>query len=141
MKLCKDCQKPLSKYAKYEPIERCRNCANKYSYSKRLPTIKCKHCGKDEKVTSFNQLYCKACMQDIEVLRKRKKEMNRTILENKPHEVRARIKAYNNIKIIKGTLCESCNEKEATQRHHPDYLKPLEVELLCFKCHRLKHKR
>lgn len=44
------------------------------------------------------------------------------------------------IKIPKNKLCESCNEKLAIERHHPDYNKPLEVKLLCVKCHKEIHK-
>jgi len=50
---------------------------------------------------------------------------------------KAREKARNNIPL--GGLCENCNINKADQRHHPDYSKPLEVILLCKKCHTAIH--
>ena len=38
-----------------------------------------------------------------------------------------------NIK-LKG-LCERCGKNPAQHRHHPDYSKPSEVQLVCTKCH------
>ena len=35
-------------------------------------------------------------------------------------------------------LC-ACNHDGKKMKHHPDYDKPLEVELLCYKCHFRKH--
>jgi len=42
------------------------------------------------------------------------------------------------IDIPQGQLCEECNKVLATQRHHPDYSKPLVVAFLCSSCHRKK---
>jgi hypothetical protein len=43
--------------------------------------------------------------------------------------------ARTHIKISQNQLCQKCNENVALQRHHPDYSKPLMVELLCLNCH------
>lgn len=40
---------------------------------------------------------------------------------------------------INGQLCERCKINKAKDRHHPDYSKPLMVELLCHNCHRIVH--
>ena len=32
--------------------------------------------------------------------------------------------------------CSKCGSTDRVQAHHPDYSKPLEVEWLCFPCHR-----
>jgi hypothetical protein len=35
--------------------------------------------------------------------------------------------------------CIRCGSKEMLQRHHKDYNKPLEVVILCQRCHREEH--
>jgi len=50
----------------------------------------------------------------------------------------AQYKARYHIEILEGQLCEECNEQLATDRHHPDYSKPLEVQVLCAGCHAKK---
>jgi len=47
----------------------------------------------------------------------------------------ARLLALRHIKIPIGYLCEICNKNLAVHRHHDDYNKPLEVSLICKKCH------
>lgn len=49
------------------------------------------------------------------------------------------VKVYRKIKIPMGYLCDLCKTNIATQRHHPDYSKPLEVKLLCCECHLKEH--
>lgn len=36
-------------------------------------------------------------------------------------------------------MCIRCNKNEAQHRHHEDYSKPLDVQLVCNKCHREIH--
>ena len=36
---------------------------------------------------------------------------------------------------IKAVKCETCGATEHLQRHHPDINKPLEVQVLCQRCH------
>ena len=43
------------------------------------------------------------------------------------------------VKIPKGQLCEICNSKLATEKHHPDYSKPREIVFLCKDCHTKIH--
>lgn len=90
----------------------------------------------------------------LEILAKRK----RTLIEN-PHTIRqqkknyrqrhktdpieilknkTRIKSYQKIS-IEGVKCFNCKLEQATERHHPDYTKPLDVLLLCHECHRQIH--
>jgi len=76
--------------------------------------------------------YCKR--EDVKEYKKMKR--------NRPEEViktRARKKANSNIKIPKGKLCEVCVKNNASEKHHEDYSKPLEVKFLCVPCHRKLH--
>lgn len=41
--------------------------------------------------------------------------------------------------LFKPKVCTNCGEKSKLLAHHPDYSKPLEVEWLCYSCHRLTH--
>ena len=40
---------------------------------------------------------------------------------------------------LKNKLCLKCGINKDLQRHHPDYSKPLEVIILCRKCHNNIH--
>lgn len=59
--------------------------------------------------------------------------------EKNPEKRLAQIRAYDNVKIPKGQLCQICKINKAVERHHEDYSKPLEVMFLCFDCHRKRH--
>lgn len=39
--------------------------------------------------------------------------------------------------IRKGRRCERCNQKKRLEMHHPDYSRPLCIEWLCRRCHRV----
>ena len=41
--------------------------------------------------------------------------------------------------LVRPTKCSQCAFSGRIQGHHSDYSKPLEIEWLCFSCHRLKH--
>ena len=76
-----------------------------------------------------------------ERLRLRKERMRK----KHPEKTIARNKANREIKIPQGQLCEICHKNLAVHKHHEDYSKPLEVNFLCWSCHRkihieLKHK-
>ena len=53
----------------------------------------------------------------------------------------ARNKAEYKIKIKPKDMCKSCGSKKDLERHHQDYDKPLEIEILCRDCHRKLHRR
>ena len=44
--------------------------------------------------------------------------------------------AQKNIQVSK---CEKCSTTKNLQRHHSDYSKPLEVQVLCVRCHNAVH--
>jgi len=78
-------------------------------------------------------------MKELKEQKARLKQIN----ELKPQydkKARARFLAYKYIKIPKGFMCVICNEELAKERHHKDYSRALEVELVCKKCHRILDK-
>ena len=44
-------------------------------------------------------------------------------------------------RIKKAEKCEDCGSETKLQAHHNDYLKPLEVQWLCQKCHAIRHRK
>lgn len=40
---------------------------------------------------------------------------------------------------LHGKQCCKCGATQSLTRHHPDYGKPLEVEIICKACHQRKH--
>jgi len=72
---------------------------------------------------------------NIEKIRKWKNNWN----NKNRHKRKAHNMADYSVNIPKGHLCEICNKELATERHHPDYNKPLEVMLLCSSCHKDLH--
>lgn len=60
---------------------------------------------------------------------------NAKFRKNNPDVIRAQNKANREIKIPQGELCTRCGIALATDKHHPDYSKPLEVQFVCEKCH------
>lgn len=68
------------------------------------------------------------------------KQHKRNYYQNNKDRLRkkfyARMIAKKKIKLV--GLCQDCKVMKAVERHHPDYNKPLEVELLCSSCHKKK---
>lgn len=48
-------------------------------------------------------------------------------------------RAIQNGKLIRSVFCEECGLPKLTQAHHEDYNKPLDVDWLCYECHKAKH--
>jgi hypothetical protein len=85
--------------------------------------------------------------------KKRNREKIREYRLTHPEEHRRHVKKYkekNPEKVLAHELvrfripingpCEVCGGV-STERHHPDYSKPLEVMIVCRKCHREFHRR
>jgi RNase P subunit RPR2 len=64
---------------------------------------------------------------------KEKRKANRLKHLNK---VKARNQARQ-IKIPEGQICVKCHKILATEKHHEDYNKPLEVDFVCKECHQI----
>ncbi len=78
--------------------------------------------------------------QVTEEFKKKKREMAKKLYKKYPERFKARNKT-SKIKISFGILCERCKENLATEKHHPDYSKPLEIIFLCKNCHIQLHMR
>jgi len=78
------------------------------------------------KLRDYNGKYRETHKEKIEEYDKHYREKN-------PEKIKAQAQARA-IK-IEVDLCESCNKEQATQRHHEDYSKPLEVVFVCGACH------
>jgi hypothetical protein len=69
--------------------------------------------------------------------RARARDANQQSRKRHKDRVAARSASYKQAK-VEG-LCTRCGKRPAEQRHHNDYSKALDVELLCFRCHRSEH--
>lgn len=95
-----------------------------------------------EKSKVYYEKNCDNLREKALKTRKRKQEPN----YNKKSEYQKNYRKNNKIKtnsrhlalkieIPKNQLCENCKKELATDRHHEDYNKPLEVKFLCRSCH------
>lgn len=116
---------------------------------------KCNLCGKEFEIKKYgwNRIYCsQSCNYKSWRLRNPKMVKEKEIKDNyseyhrnykKEHngtlQVKSRCKANNHLKIIAGQICQVCEAEFATEKHHEDYNKPLEVLFLCHNCHKQIH--
>jgi hypothetical protein len=94
-----------------------------------------------------NARYSREREKVAEYERKRSKEPHRKAqmreyLKRKRVRYPEKTRAYNmvtrairNGELVRGP-CERCGTTAKVQAHHHDYFKPLDVQWLCFKCHR-----
>lgn len=71
--------------------------------------------------------------------RKKISELTKSYRSRNNNKVMARSKARSK-KIDEKSICAYCESKENLERHHPNYDEPLNVIILCRKCHRGLHK-
>lgn len=43
--------------------------------------------------------------------------------------------------LIRPTICSRCQKSKPLHAHHRDYSKPLQVQWLCYRCHKVAHNR
>lgn len=75
---------------------------------------------------------------NLEILRKRKAELERGYRKEKPLEFKARKSIYYALKrkkLNKPEECQMCNKAKPLEAHHKDYNKPLDVIWVCKECH------
>lgn len=101
---------------------------------------KCKTCTKDD-VKRRDPAALRAYELERKVRPERRASMkayNQRRREAHPGKYRAGYAVSNAIRdgrLVRGP-CNRCGSTERVQGHHRDYRKPLEVEWVCFKCHR-----
>lgn len=126
-----------------------RKCSGKYSvvkhgsYKKKRvpvnhPERPCTMCQGQFKPKHIDTQFCMACRAKRAEARTEAKRVGTVrAFKNTPEEAKkkqaARVKAYK--KVVIENLCEQCGGNHMLQRHHDDYSKPLEVRILCRKCH------
>lgn len=103
----------------------------------------CLHCGK-EYLKIHRIKFCSDACRTAHRREQRKqygkdnKEYFSDKVKNYAHNNPEKIDAKNKARVIEipeNQLCQRCEKNKATQKHHEDYSKPLEVEFLCRKCH------
>jgi len=136
MKKCRSCGKklPLSEFYTYEKyhLGNCKKCHNAFCESRRNKVLK----GLSDYRHSQRRVR-KPWRASLEYRRKYEKEYRIKF----PEKVSAHQAVHRAIR--KGTLirpdtCEDCGKRGSIEASHNDYSKPLEVNWLCKKCHRIK---
>ena len=130
-KICKDCGKIKSITNLYGVQGECKECTKK--------RVKDRYYNPDnfEKIKEYEIKRGKT-----EHRKKLVKIYQQNRREKNPGKLKARQKVNNAIRsgILIKKPCNVCGNKNS-QAHHKDYRKFLDVEWLCFKCHRKLHKQ
>lgn len=82
----------------------------------------------------------KACRNWDKKNKQKRNENQKRYVKRNPNK----IKAHNlsaHIKIPKNQVCQECKRDLAVEKHHSDYLKPLEVMFVCRNCHQQLNKK
>lgn len=109
---------------------------------KRIEYIACRDCRKKVQRTGRSHAYCNDCIKKRDLGSKYRNDKKNKFNPEKRRRKVVNTIAQRNVKIPKGQICEDCNISSATERHHKDYSKPLEVRFLCRNCHnKLRPKR
>ena len=102
----------------------------------------CKSC-MTEKRREYHKEWAKRNKEKVSAHHKKWRKLNQKEYASKEScklKQRCRFEASRKIS-LDGKICEDCGKTKNLQRHHDDYSKPLEVKILCPKCHsKLHHK-
>ena len=106
---------------------------------------KCKECTKTDVKNNYNNNFLKKRQYEQKrfqdpVRKAKAAEYQDKHRENNPEKYKARNAVNNAIRDKKlfRSPCRVCGNLKS-QAHHHDYSKPLDVDWLCFKCHRTLH--
>ena len=128
---CK-CEKPLTDFYKHRQmgdghLNKCKECTKK--------DVLERYINKLDQVSEYEKNRFKTLHRKNKVL-----EYQRNRRAKHPDKYKARqavSHALRDRKIVKQP-CRDCGSIKS-QAHHDDYSKPLNVEWLCFSCHRIRH--
>ena len=84
-----------------------------------------------EKFREYNKTRLK---KNEEKIRTYNRERMRKISKTPKYKIYVKIRNKSRYIKNKKDICELCGTK-GTEKHHPDYSKPMEVQFLCKKCH------
>jgi hypothetical protein len=105
------------------------------------PEKPCEMCGDQFKPRHFDTKFCMPCRKKRAHIRGEAKRVGTVrAYRNTPEQTRKKRLAHRLAKqIVVETMCEVCGGNNKLHRHHDDYNKPLQVRILCQKCHRRWH--
>lgn len=133
MKRCFKCgdQKPLSEFYNHPRMAdghlgKCKTCTKLDSVIRRATNL--------ERIKAYDNSRAR-----LPHRKEGRKKWRATADKDKMSARVAAIRAYRK-GIIKRTPCVECGGK-ASDMHHPDYSRPLNVVWLCVKCHHAKHRK
>ena len=132
MKTCFKCKtsKPLTEFYQHPAtsdghLGKCKECTKTDVRNRYAETREARH--------AYERVRSKGIGRRKAVLKYQARRRARS-----PEKYRARNAVSNALRdgrLVKGP-CKECGTTERVQAHHPDYSKPLDIEWLCFSCHR-----
>jgi hypothetical protein len=139
------CKKYNFDIVRNNPANKCSTNPNSVSPNQRIrkpkgdPKTKCSKCQLELEPTRVGkQRYCCACHAEYMRIN-RPKHSELTDEQRKKAIARSYAKEYQKKGVLKKKPCDMCGNEDS-EKHHPDYNKPLEVRWLCRVCH-LDHHR
>lgn len=135
-KICFKCgiKKPLSEFYKHPEMKdghlnKCKECTKKDTKENRLKN---------------HEYYCEYDMMRGNLPHRKKLRRKTTVKYRAIHPERMAIydavaHAIKKGVLVKPNRCQKCGSDKRIEGHHKDYSKPLEVEWLCSRCHRIEH--
>jgi len=106
---------------------------------------KCKECTKRDVAENREKNHARICEYDRQRARTSKRKENNIHSQRKRRRAHPeKQRAYNAVrraidkgKLTRTSVCEICGASECKiEAHHSDYSRPLDVQWLCFRCHR-----
>lgn len=139
MKICTKCKKelPLEAFGiKDKKTGRLRADCKKCKYNSYVRWFESKYPGK----YIFNRIGGRKIERTKEEIKQLWRERANLYYKRNSFKSKVRQKAAYHVD-LSDSCCSSCGTASLLQRHHPDYSKPLDVVVLCRKCHTAEHLR